>query len=72
MNEESLKQVHSVITAKRVQITPDEARNLARRALRFKQERGRLPLLTASDPWEKRMAEGVAVLARMKEAAVGG
>ncbi len=71
MNEESLKQVHSVITAKRVRITPDEARDLARRALRFKQERGRLPSLTASDPWEKRMAEGVAVLARMKAEAIG-
>ena len=66
MNEESLKQVSAVITGKKVRITPDEARNLARRALRFKQERGRLPLITATDPWEKRMAEGVAVLARMK------
>ena len=36
------------------------------RALRFKQERGRLPLITAPDPWEKRMAEGVAVLAQMR------
>lgn len=65
MNEESLRQVAAVITAKKVRITPDEARDLARRALRFKQERGRLPLVTASDPWEKRMAEGVAVLSRM-------
>ncbi len=66
MNEESLKQVAAVITAKKVQITPDEARDLARRALRFKQERGRLPSITAPDPWEKRMAEGVAVLVRMR------
>ncbi len=66
MNEESLKQVSAVITGKKVRITPDEARNLARRALRFKQERGRLPLITATDPWEKRMAEGIAVLARMR------
>ena len=40
MNEESLRQVAAVITAKKVRITPDEARDLARRALRFKQERG--------------------------------
>ncbi|MDE2928134.1 MAG: DEAD/DEAH box helicase [Acidobacteriota bacterium] len=65
MNESSLKQVHAVITAKKVQITPDEARDLARRARRFKQERGRLPSITAADPWEKRMAEGIAVLVRM-------
>ena len=66
MSEESLKQIASVITAKKVQLTPEEARDLARRALRFKQERGRLPSLTSADPWERRMAEGVAFLARMK------
>ena len=66
MNEENLRQVAAVITAKKVRITPDEARDLAKRALRFKQERGRLPSITAVDPWEKRMAEGVAVLTDMK------
>ena len=71
MNEESLKQVAAVITAKKVSITPDEARDLARRALKFKKERGRLPSITAVDPWEKRMAEGVAVLARMSAEAAG-
>ena len=71
MNEESLKQVAAVITAKKVRITPDEARDLAKRALRFKKERGRLPSITAVDPWEKRMAEGVAVLARMSAEAAG-
>ena len=34
MNEESLRQVAAVITAKKVQIAPDEARDLARRAAR--------------------------------------
>jgi hypothetical protein len=29
-------------------------------------ERGRLPSITAMDPWEKKMADGVAYLARMK------
>lgn len=66
MSEESLKQIAEVITAKKVQLTPEEARDLAWRALRFKQERGRLPSLTSADPWERRMAEGVAFLARMK------
>lgn len=70
MSEESLKQVASVISAKKIQLTPEEARDLAHRALRFKQERGRLPSLTSTDAWEKRMAEGVAFLARMKAEAV--
>jgi len=64
MSEERLKQVAAVIAAKRVSLSVDEARELATRALRFKQERGRLPSLTATDPWEKRMAEGVAFLQR--------
>ena len=64
MSEERLKQVAAVITAKRINISVDEARELAKRARRFKQEKGRLPSLTAADPWEKRMAEGVAFLRR--------
>lgn len=67
MDENSLKQVAAVINARKVQLTPEEARDLARRALKFKQERGRLPEITAADPWERRMAEGVAFLARMKQ-----
>ena len=66
MSEASLKQVAAVISARKVQLTPEEARDLAKRALKFKQERGRLPLITSPDAWEKRMAEGVAFLARMK------
>ena len=72
MSEESLKQVAAVIAAKKIQLTPEEARDLARRALRFKRERGRLPSLTSTDAWEKRMAEGVAFLARMKAEAANG
>ena len=66
MSEDSLRQLAAIIAARRVTMTPDEARDLARRAVRFKQERGRLPAITAADPWEKRMAEGVAYFARMK------
>lgn len=64
MDEQNLRQVQAAIAAKRVAIPPDEARYLARRALLFKEERGRLPDINAHDPWEKRMAEGVAALAR--------
>ena len=72
MSEESLKQVAAVIAAKRVNLTPEEARDLAKRALKFEQERGRLPALDSADAWEKRMAEGVAYLARMKAEAANG
>ena len=65
MSEDSLKQVAAVIEAKKIKLTPEEARDLAKRALKFKQERGVLPSMTSSDAWEKKMAEGVAYLARM-------
>jgi len=64
MSEERLKQVAEVIAAKRIVLSLEEARELAKRAKRFKQEKGRLPSLTAVDPWEKRMAEGIAFLQR--------
>jgi hypothetical protein len=72
MSEESLKQVAAVIGAKRVNLTIEEARELAKRALKFKQERGRLPSITSPDAWEKRMAEGVAFLTRMRTEAARG
>jgi superfamily II DNA or RNA helicase len=72
MSEESLKQVAAAISAKRVNLTVEDARELAKWALKFKQERGRLPSITSSDAWEKRMAEGVAFLARMKAEAARG
>jgi coenzyme F420-reducing hydrogenase alpha subunit len=71
MSEESLKEVAAAISAKRVSLI-EEARELAKRALKFKQERGRLPSITSPDAWEKRMAEGVAFLARMKAEASRG
>ena len=72
MNEDSLKQLQAIIAGKRVILTIEEAREYALRALQFKKEHGRLPSLTAADPWEKKMAEGVAFLARMKAEAANG
>jgi len=72
MSEDSLKQVAAVIAGKRTTLTIEEARELAKRALKFKLERGRLPSATAADAWERRMAEGIAVLKRMKEEASHG
>lgn len=68
MDEKTLRQVQSVIAGRKVNIPIDEARELAKRALAFKQERGRLPSLNSPDPWEKRMAEGIAALASFKRA----
>lgn len=73
MNENVLKQVQAVISARKVKISPEEARDLAGRALRFKKERGRLPDINSQDAWEKRLAEGVAAFARYRaEAAANG
>ena len=69
MNEKSLKQVAEVIAAKKVNLTIEEARILAKRAKQFLKEKGRLPSIKSTDPWERRMAEGVAFLARMKREA---
>jgi hypothetical protein len=64
MDEKILRQVQASIAAKRVAIPIDEARDLARRALQFKNERGRTPDINSPDAWERRMAEGVSALAR--------
>ena len=67
MSEDSLKQVAAAIAAKRTSLTPEEAKELAVRAVRFKKERGRLPLISSPDAWEKRMAEGAAAFVRFKD-----
>ncbi len=67
MNEESLKHVAAAISAKHTNLSPDEARDLAGRAVQFKKDRGRLPALDARDAWERRMAEGAAAFMRFKK-----
>lgn len=67
MSEESLKQVAKAISAKRTSLTPEEAKDLAVRAVRFKKERGRVPSLDSQDAWERRMAEGAAAFMRFKK-----
>lgn len=66
MDEKLLRQVQATIEAKKVSISEEDARDLAKRALQFKMERGRLPDINSADAWEKRMAEGVAALARFR------
>ena len=66
MSEDSLKQVAAAISAKRTSLTPDEAKEMAVRAVQFKKERGRIPALDSQDAWERRMAEGASAFMRFK------
>ena len=75
MDADKLQQVLSMITAKRAKLTAEEARILTKRAVKFKQDYGRPPSITAPDPWEKKMAEGVDFLlnlANMKLEPING
>jgi hypothetical protein len=67
MSEDSLKQVAATISAKRANLTPEEAKELAVRAVEFKKERGRLPAFDSQDAWERRMAEGSALFMRYRK-----
>jgi hypothetical protein len=74
MNEKTLRQVSAAVAGKKATIPEDEARALAVRAVQFKRERSRAPDINSADAWEKRMAEGVAALARYaaQKRAAGG
>jgi hypothetical protein len=67
MNEDNLKQVAAAIAAKKTKLTPEEAKELAIRAVKFKKERGRIPSIDSQDAWERRMAEGAAAFVRYKD-----
>jgi hypothetical protein len=67
MSEGTLKQVQAAISAKRTKISPEEAKDLAMAAVKFKKERGRIPSITSSDAWEQRLAEGAAAFMRFRE-----
>jgi len=67
MSEESLKQVAAVIAGKKTKMTPEDAKNYALRAVRFKKERGRLPSISSADAFERLLAEGAAAFVRFKD-----
>jgi hypothetical protein len=67
MSEDSLKQVQLAISARRTTFTPEEAKDYAVRAVKFKKERGRLPSIASQDAWERRLAEGAAAFVRFKD-----
>ena len=64
MDEATLKQVQSVISAKRTTLSPEDAKDFAGRAAKFRRERGRLPSIDAADEWERKLAEGAAAFMR--------
>lgn len=64
MNSKNLEQVAAKIASKRINLTYEEARALAERALQFRDEKKRLPSITSPDPWERRLAEGIEFLKR--------
>ena len=66
MSEDSLKQVAAVISAKRTKITPEEAKVIAKRAVEFKLERGRVPSITSPDAWERHLAAGATAFMRYR------
>lgn len=67
MNEGSLQQLASIITAKKTKLSPEEAKDLAVRAVQFRKERGHLPSPNSLDAWEQRMAEGATAFVRFKD-----
>ena len=70
--EETLRQMQEKIAAKRVTMSEEEARQYAERAVTFKRERNRLPSLASNDPWEKKLAEGVAAYTEYRKRARSG
>ncbi|MDA8575663.1 DEAD/DEAH box helicase family protein [Candidatus Marinamargulisbacteria bacterium] len=67
MTESNLRQVANVIAGKKTALSPEEAKDYAIRAMKFKKDRGRLPSLASQDPWEKKLAEGAAAFVRFKD-----
>ena len=53
-----------LLLQKKTFMSIEEARDLTKRAIKFKEEKGRLPSINSPDPWERRMSEGIAFLQR--------
>ena len=66
MSESSLRRVAAVISAKKTKLSPEEAKDYAIRAVKFKKERGRAPSATSADPWEAKIAAGATAFMRYK------
>ena len=67
MNETRLRQIETLIGKSRSSISPDEALELAKKAIVFKNRWGRLPVKGAADAWENRLAEGATAFRAYKK-----
>lgn len=66
VDAEVLKRIHGAITAKKIQMSEEEATALYPRIKLFKETHGREPSLVAPDPMERRMAEALEWLRNKK------
>ena len=66
VDAEILKRIHGAITAKKIQMSEEEATALYPRIKEFKETHGREPSLVAANPMEKRMAEALEWLRNKK------
>lgn len=64
MDASSLQQLQTVISGKKISMPYEDARTYALRAREFMNERGHAPSATSSDPFERKLAEGVQALKR--------
>ena len=60
MNKKNLEQIIEAISVKKLNFTFEEARDLTKQAVIFRESNGRLPNPASLNPEEKRMAEGFA------------
>lgn len=62
IGEEALLAIHEEIQFKKLKFTPEEAIEYGKRAVDFKNDRGRMPSSRSEDPWERRLADAVSYL----------
>ena len=67
LGETRLRAIADVIAAKRSTMTPEEAREHAIRAVKWKKERGHAPSSTSPDVWERKLAEGAMAYMRYQK-----
>jgi hypothetical protein len=64
MDEKLLRQVQEAIAGRRTSLSFEDAKALSIRAVKFKEERGKMPEIGSPDAWERELAEGVAAYKR--------
>ena len=68
MSAKNFNKISAMIAVKREKMTDDDARELVKCALKFKEKTGKLPSSRSKNAWEAYMARGIAHFSRMKKA----